>query len=115
MKRALLASLIVAALGLSAECLPECAGQCPACRDGSCPDCKPGLFHRCTSWMHAKHCQDCGKHCGPFHKCCGLLHRRRTGDEVDYGAPPSAQITYPYYTIRGPRDFLDPNPRGIGP
>lgn len=111
MKRALLASLIVAALGLSAQCL----AACPACRDGSCPNCKPSLFHRATGWMHGKQCQSCGKHCGPFHKCCGLLHRRRTGDEVDYGAPPSAQITYPYYTIRGPRDFLDPNPRGIGP
>jgi hypothetical protein len=26
-----------------------------------------------------------------------------------------AQVAYPYYTVRAPRDFLDPNPRGIGP
>lgn len=113
MKRAVFASMMLVTLGVCGQSL----AQCPACRDGSCPDCKPSLFHRCTNWMHAKHCPDCGKHCGPFHRCCGKLHHgpRRTGDEVDYGAPPSAQITYPYYTTRGPRDFLDPNPRGIGP
>lgn len=29
--------------------------------------------------------------------------------------PPSAAITYPYYTTRGPRDFLLKNPPPIGP
>jgi len=29
--------------------------------------------------------------------------------------PPSGSITYPYYTTRGPRDFLAANPRTIGP
>jgi hypothetical protein len=28
--------------------------------------------------------------------------------------PPSAQVAYPYYTIRGPRDFLLDNPPSIG-
>ena len=28
--------------------------------------------------------------------------------------PPTAQVTYPYYTNRGPRDFLARQPRGIG-
>ena len=27
----------------------------------------------------------------------------------------SARITYPYYTTRGPRDFLAKNPPSIGP
>ena len=30
------------------------------------------------------------------------------------GGPPTAQVAYPYYTTRAPRDFLNPNPRGIG-
>ncbi len=30
-------------------------------------------------------------------------------------APPMAQITYPYYTVRGPRDFLQRVPTPIGP
>ncbi len=29
--------------------------------------------------------------------------------------PPTAEVTYPYYTLHGPRDFLDANPRGLGP
>jgi hypothetical protein len=29
--------------------------------------------------------------------------------------PPSAQVAYPYYTTRGPRDFLMANPPTIGP
>ena len=28
--------------------------------------------------------------------------------------PPTAQVAYPYYTIRGPRDFLLDNPPSIG-
>ena len=28
--------------------------------------------------------------------------------------PPSAQVGYPYYTVRGPRDFLVDNPPSIG-
>jgi hypothetical protein len=29
--------------------------------------------------------------------------------------PPMAAITYPYYTLRGPRDFLERTPTPIGP
>ncbi len=35
-------------------------------------------------------------------------------DYVNPG-PPSGTIAYPYYTIRGPRDFLANNPPSIGP
>jgi hypothetical protein len=28
--------------------------------------------------------------------------------------PPSAQVGYPYYTTRGPRDFFADNPPSIG-
>lgn len=31
------------------------------------------------------------------------------------GGPPSGQVAYPYYTTRGPRDFLAKNPPSIGP
>jgi hypothetical protein len=38
----------------------------------------------------------------------------------DYGAtrppgPPSGAVAYPYYTTRGPRDFLAKCPPSIGP
>ncbi|HZZ26593.1 MAG TPA: hypothetical protein VFE46_01195 [Pirellulales bacterium] len=29
--------------------------------------------------------------------------------------PPAAQVAYPYYTSRGPRDFFANNPPSIGP
>jgi hypothetical protein len=29
--------------------------------------------------------------------------------------PPSAAVTYPYYTVRGPRDYFARNPQTIGP
>jgi hypothetical protein len=29
--------------------------------------------------------------------------------------PPTAAVTYPYYTVRGPRDFLMDDPPGLGP
>jgi len=31
------------------------------------------------------------------------------------GGVGGAMVAYPYYTVRAPRDFLDSNPRGIGP
>lgn len=36
------------------------------------------------------------------------------GAMVDPG-PPTGAITYPYYTVRGPRDFLQKYPTPIGP
>ena len=40
---------------------------------------------------------------------------RRGNDDVSYQpGPPSAQVAYPYYTVRGPRDFLARNPRSVG-
>ena len=36
-------------------------------------------------------------------------------DESAFAGPPTGGVTYPYYTTRGPRNFLATNPRGIGP
>ncbi len=36
-------------------------------------------------------------------------------DGSAFAGPPTGAVTYPYYTTRGPRDFLASNPRGIGP
>lgn len=46
-----------------------------------------------------------------------LMHQRRNaGGQYKFAAgPPTAGVTYPYYTNRGPRDFLARNPRSIGP
>ncbi len=47
-----------------------------------------------------------------------LLGRRGCADGAcDVGqqpGPPTGQVAYPYYTVRGPRDFLARNPRSVG-
>jgi hypothetical protein len=71
---------------------PNCV--CPRCGRGYCGGC-PGPGCNC--------CPFCG--CGP------------SGDQ-NYNfnpGPPVAQTAYPYYTLRGPRDFLLNNPPSIGP
>ena len=42
-------------------------------------------------------------------------HRPAMDANAYAGGPPTAQVTYPYYTNRAPRDFLAKAPRGIGP
>ena len=45
-----------------------------------------------------------------------VRQRRDSGEEYEFAAgPPTGATTYPYYTNRGPRDFLARNPRDIGP
>ena len=91
-------------------------GDCPAgpCEDGTCPtggcrDCENGA------------CQV--PHTGRYG---GLAKHHLTPAEraalagSDYGAvqpagPPSGAVAYPYYTTRGPRDFLAKKPPSIGP
>jgi len=96
-------------------------GQCgpEGCPDGSCPsgECQNG------------ECQECeGGACHPRHvgRYGGLARHHLTPEEKaalagsDYGAvqpagPPSGAVAYPYYTTRGPRDFLAKCPPSIGP
>lgn len=70
----------------------------------------------------------CVQACGRTGRCwppCGAFgHGGRLGRDRNLGQagpamgpqqPPVAAITYPYYTLRGPRDFLERNPTPIGP
>jgi hypothetical protein len=59
-------------------------------------------------WGNHGFCQQPGPGCTPG---CP------SGDQVyDFNAgPPVGQTAYPYYTVRGPRDFLRNNPPSIGP
>lgn len=47
------------------------------------------------------------------HKAGAALNSR-SGGQYGQGGLPSAQVGYPYYTVRGPRDFLMDNPPTIG-
>jgi hypothetical protein len=96
-------------------------GHCQdgACVDGACSNgqCGPGG------------CQDCAdgtckqRHVGRYG---GLAKHHLSPEEKaalaasDYGAtqpagPPTGAVAYPYYTTRGPRDFLAKCPPSIGP
>ncbi len=66
--------------------------------------------------------QACGRtaRCWPPCNACGGERNRRergghAGPALQPQQPPVAAITYPYYTLRGPRDFLERNPSPIGP
>lgn len=72
------------------QCRPP-GPVCPICGNGYC-------------------CTCCGP---PAPGCCPC----NSGDQ-NYNfapGPPVAQTAYPYYTVRGPRDFLLDNPPSIGP
>lgn len=65
------------------------------------------------------HCSKCGGYCGCGQPApgCPLCCCGPSGDhnyQFNPG-PPVAQTAYPYYTLRGPRDFLLDNPPSIGP
>jgi hypothetical protein len=60
--------------------------------------------------QQAEACPADGRRClRPFCTKC------RPDGECCEGGPPEPTITYPYYTTRGPRDFLAKNPPSIGP
>jgi hypothetical protein len=71
---------------------------------GYCPDCQPGLS------VHGHG----GYGVAGFH---GPAHQQLYTDQPYAGpnGPPTGQYAYPYYTTRGPRDFLQNNPPSIGP
>lgn len=59
--------------------------------------------------------QECGRraHCWPP---CSIGERSgRAAPAAQPQQPPVGAVTYPYYTLRGPRDFLQRNPSPIGP
>jgi len=98
MKRTIIAALLVALMGLGSGCC-NC-GQHRLCGQRRCRQgCRQGLF--------------ANRGCGIFgHPGCPA---GGYDDGAAYGGPQTAQVTYPYYTTRGPRDFLADSPRGIGP
>jgi hypothetical protein len=98
-------------------CCPLWCNGCGSCgNDCGCEeDCGCGSGHGGAMY---------GAHGGGGGGCssCGLAshHPRHTerndGGEVAFDSgPPTGQVTYPYYTTRGPRDYLARNPKSIGP
>jgi hypothetical protein len=102
--------------------------ECGVCED--CPTCGcPADSCTCGDVCGA-HCDACGGKCRCFVEgvasgfcggCgpCGGLCCPHAGGYPEYPAfnpgPTHGQVAYPYYTVRGPRDFLRNNPPPIGP
>ena len=99
MRNALFLLLAVTVLAALSGCCHGPMG-CP----GLC-----GLGKTCQ--VNSGDCQSCDTCDACGGRGCGLCCRR--GPACD--GPPTGAITYPYYTNRGPRDFLAQDPRGIGP
>jgi len=100
MKRAFFALLAVLVLSVVTGCHNRmyCRGAgAGGCIQGSC--------------AHAPEtCQPCRTN-----DPCRTGHCRGPKMQVVDPGPATGAVTYPYYTLRGPRDFLARNPRSIGP
>ena len=114
--------------GCNDGCENRNEAPCAECQSGLCPSggCKDGI---CRLGENCNACSACAdgscreRHVGRYG---GLWKHRLTTEEKcelggsDYGAtyppgPPSGAVAYPYYTTRGPRDFLAKCPPSIGP
>lgn len=113
---------------MGVKCKGGCGGSCGACGGGVC---QGGCGGSCG--VATGGCGRCG--CGGPLCRAGALGWQQGG--LDYSShlhpgllghgagaalnnrpftpgPPSAQVGYPYYTVRGPRDFLACDPPSIG-
>ena len=106
-------------LGGGRNCLSKCVGGdsacavgCDGCGDAGCEGCGDAGYETCGE----AGCETCG---GPKAGLCGLPGCFRCCGRAEEPAftpgPPTGTITYPYYTNRGPRDFLAESPPSIGP
>jgi hypothetical protein len=114
---------VVLLVGTGCETLKSRTCNAPACNDHHCSrgcgqDFRPvrhGLFDR---GFLGQGCKTCGRHgggAGGHGSCneCGAGGYHGYGQAGPAG-PPTAHVAYPYYTTRGPRDFLINNPPTIG-
>lgn len=111
MKRLMFLAVVAAMLSFNSGCylldrVFNCHHGCGAGHGGSAA---------CDS------CESCGGgcatgNCGSGCASCGLGQH---GGRGDYASGPDdsmgGMVSYPYYTTRGPRDFLAKSPRSIGP
>ena len=109
MKRLMLLAVVAAMLSLNSGCylldhIFACHNGCgPAHGCDSCGDCCGG---GCAT--------GCGVGCGGCGSC-GLGGHGLAGNTSGPDDSIGGVVTYPYYTTRGPRDYLAKSPRSIGP
>lgn len=102
------ASLLAGLIGCS-----QCGNRLTNAIHGSCQKAPEncagcnGLCRRCAQSGEDPNAVSCDDPECPVH---GRCRRHIATDQPATGA-----VTYPYYTTRGPRDFLARNPPSIGP
>lgn len=113
-----LASLVLLALASGCATQQGLIGR-GGCNTGGC------LVGSCD--VAPETCQSCstGSRCGMFSDLkladgCRNCRVRDPGRSLHHSqaftpGPPVGTVVYPYYTVRGPRDFLVDDPRPIGP
>jgi hypothetical protein len=110
---------IAAALAVMVLVMSGCACGPGGCVDGSCDAaatcadgiCGGGVLGRLHSGLKSH-----------SSKLAGHQTNHHRGPQAHYGptpgpanGPAAPTVTYPYYTTRGPRDFLAAQPPSIGP
>lgn len=110
--------------GCNGCCYDQCS-QCGQCYDcgpcdadydySACANCNGGCGN---GWCPGRCCNQCG--CETYTGCCCNTQGPgccASGDhQYNFNpGPPVGQTAYPYYTVRGPRDFLLAKPPSIGP
>ncbi len=99
----------------------DCGDGCDSSSE-SCGASRRGLLKR--FFARRGQCDSCGgRGCGLCSRVVGGIASgfcpHSGGYPESYNnynpSPPTGQTAYPYYTVRGPRDFLQKNPSSIGP
>ena len=118
MKRPMFSVLTAIVLAGLTGCIAHHRPRPASCVGGGCTAAPEGC---CAPTQQS--CQSCEDPADPAQKhCCGLFGgrlcrppREPAEQTAAEAGPPAGAITYPYYTNRGPRDFLARNPQSIGP
>jgi hypothetical protein len=96
-------------------------GHGGACDDGGCYAANCFGACNCDGCAGGGPCQHLAEKvangfCGPCHAAGICPHAGGYPEQPAFQpGPPEGQVAYPYYTTRGPRDFLMSNPPSIGP
>ncbi len=115
--------LIDGSCGTCADC-PETCQPCDTGCCGSCAQGQPCGCEPCATGCDPCGCEPCGIGNGKIRCMLGGLwpgnwchgHGGGLHDRCNQkGYALMSQMDYPYYSLRGPRDFLAKNPPSIGP
>lgn len=115
--------MLLLVLASAALCSTGCNGTNRRCECGGpigCRPCQLGWQRGGTDYQRflsgGAGCNNCGGNCqaGHGHGHLGQYANAQPAGAGEASGGPMAQVAYPYYTTRGPRDFLMDNPPTIG-